>query len=339
MMKHNWKITLVTGATLAALVGAMVVPSLATVGRKTAYLDYQNMKVTLNGQELQLRDSLGNLVEPFTIDGTTYLPLAAISKALGINVAWDDSTKTVILTTNDASSQTGTTTGTTTGTPLIGEAKAKELALNHAGLSSSQVTFYIAKLDWENGRQVYDVEFWSGNKEYDYEIDAITGDIVGFDQDIEGYVPPTSTTQTDIGSEKAKSIALNHAGVSAANAVFLYVQPDYENGRKVYEVEFYNGNKEYDYEIDAATGDVLSYDFDAEYYTPTQNNSSYIGEAKAKALVEQKAGTTGTFREFKLDWDDGRAVYEGKLISGWMEYEFEIDATTGTFLDWDIDWD
>ena len=55
--------------------------------------------------------------------------------------------------------------------------------------------------------------------------------------------------------------------------------------------------------------------------------------------MEQKAGTTGTYHEFKLDYDDGRAVYEGELRSGRMEYEFEIDAVTGTILDWDADWD
>ena len=332
MMKHSWKIALVSGATLATLVGTMVVPSLAKTGRETAYLDYQNMSITLNGQELDLRDSRGNRVEPFTIDGTTYLPVAAISKALGIDVAWDDSTKTVILTTDSTS-----TSSSQTSTSYIGEAKAKELALDHAGLTASQVTFYRAILDWENGRRVYDVEFWSGNKEYDYEIDATTGEVVSFDQDVEGYAP--STSQTDIGSEKAKSIALNHAGVSASNAVFLYVEADYENGRKVYEVEFYSGNKEYDYEIDASTGDILSYDYDAEYYTPTQNTNSYISEAKAKEIVETKAGTSGTYREFKLDWDDGRAVYEGELVNGRMEYEFEIDAVTGAILDWDADWD
>ena len=330
-MKRNWKIALAGGMALALLVGTMTVSSLAAVGRKTAYLDYQNMKVTLNGQELELRDSKGNRVEPFTIDGTTYLPLATIGRALGIDVAWDAASKTVVLTTDGSTGSSASS--------YIGESKAKEIALDHAGLSSSQVTFYKAVLDWDDGRAVYDVEFWKDNKEYDYEIDALTGSIRDYDFDIEGYVPSTSTSSKDIGSEKAKTIALNHAGVSASKATFAHVEADYENGRKVYEVEFYSGNKEYDYEIDASTGDVLSYDYDAEYYTPTQNTGSYIGETKAKQIVEQKAGTTGTYHEFKLDFDDGRAVYEGELRNGRMEYSFEIDAVTGAILDWEADWD
>ena len=325
-MKRNWKVALAGALAVTALVGTMTVSSFATVGRKTAYLDYQNMKVTLNGEELDLRDGKGNRVEPFTIDGTTYLPLAAVSRALGIDVAWDADNKTVVLTTDD-----------TDDGAYIGTAKAKEIALDHAGLKSSQVTFYRVEREWDDGRMIYDVEFWKANQEYDYEIDAITGAIRDYDFDIESYAP--STSQKDIGGGQAKEIALDHAGVSASKATFVHVEADWEDGRKVYEVEFYSGNKEYDYEIDAATGEIRSYDYDAEYYTPTQNTSSYIGETKAKQIVEQKAGTTGTYHEFKLDYDDGRAVYEGELRSGRMEYEFEIDAVTGTILDWDADWD
>ena len=127
--------------------------------------------------------------------------------------------------------------------------------------------------------------------------------------------------------------------MNASDTVFLYAQLDYEHGRRVYEVEFFSGNKEFDYEIDAATGDILSYDFDAERYNIPSNSGDYISEAQAKQIVEQMAGTTGFYKDFKLDVDDGRVIYEGELRSGWMEYEFEIDAVTGAVLDWDMDYD
>ena len=50
--------------------------------------------------------------------------------------------------------------------------------------------------------------------------------------------------------------------------------------------------------------------------TAADSSGSYIGEARAKQIVEQRAGTTGTYREFKLERDDGRMVYEGELRSG-----------------------
>ena len=103
-------------------------------------------------------------------------------------------------------------------------------------------------------------------------------------------------------------------------------------------MEFYAGNKEYDYDIDALTGEIRSYDFDAEYYAPSSSQDNLIGESKAKSIVKDRAGSTsGTFREFKLDWDDGRAVYEGEYRVGWTEYDFEIDASTGTVLEWSVD--
>ena len=61
-----------------------------------------------------------------------------------------------------------------------------------------------------------------------------------------------------------------------------------DDGRQIYDVEFYTTNyKEYDYEIDARTGNVLSFDYDAEYYQPSNNtgNGTVIGEAKAKSIA------------------------------------------------------
>lgn len=58
---------------------------------------FDNIKITLNGNEVIPKDVNGNSVEPFIIDGTTYLPVRAIGNALGLNVDWDSSTNTVIL--------------------------------------------------------------------------------------------------------------------------------------------------------------------------------------------------------------------------------------------------
>ena len=224
-MKKNLKTWITGGAALTLLVGVLTIPTLAATGSQTARLDYANMKVTLNGQTLDLRDASGNSVEPFTINGTTYLPVASIGKALGLNVGWDNSTKTVILTSGQGTQTTPSTRNTAGTGSYIGEAKAKEIALDPAGLSASQVNFVRSTLEYDDGRAVYDVDFWSGNKEYDYEIDAKSGTILSYDFDIEGYTPGGSTAQsgTDIGAERAKTIALNHAGISASHAVFLHV--------------------------------------------------------------------------------------------------------------------
>ena len=147
----------------------------------------------------------------------------------------------------------------------IGLAAAKKAALQDAGYTASQVKFFKAKLDRDDG--CYDIEFYvRGNVivEHDYEVDAKTGKILSHDTDIEGYYPSQSTGEK-IGKAKAKTIALNHAGLSAGKVSFVRVKLDRDDGRWVYEIEFRMRNNrriEYEYEIDAYTGQILSWDRD-----------------------------------------------------------------------------
>lgn len=75
----------------------------ATAGQKTATLDYTDIKISLNGTEIVPKDANGNDVEPFAIEGTTYLPVRAVADALGLEVGWEQDTKTVILSTKSDS--------------------------------------------------------------------------------------------------------------------------------------------------------------------------------------------------------------------------------------------
>ena len=141
----------------------------------------------------------------------------------------------------------------------IGVEKAKAIALKDANVSGA--TFVTAKLETEDGVKVYDVEFYEGNVEYDYEIDAITGKILEKDKDIENYTIPQNNTNndntnnaTDIGIEEAKEIAVKDAKVS--DVIFTKAKVDYEDGVKVYDIEFRKGNIEYEYEIDVETGNI-----------------------------------------------------------------------------------
>lgn len=164
----------------------------------------------------------------------------------------------------------------------IGEDKAKSIALEYAGISEQQTTFIKAYLNYDDGHVVYDVEFYSGSTEYDYEIDAVNGDILEYDREIEHYIIPkastkgnktsgqsaqqtasSSTTGQYIGEAKAKSIALSDAGLSESQVHKMKVELDCEDGRMVYEVEFKNGQMEYEYEIDAMSG--IIHKSDVEY--------------------------------------------------------------------------
>lgn len=146
----------------------------------------------------------------------------------------------------------------------------------------------------------------------------------------------------EIGIDKAKSIALNDAGLKEADVHFIKEKQEMDDGRVVYELEFYNDNKEYDYEIEASTGNIISRDYDIENHELLSDNSAETGSKitieKAKKIALKKAGLTekdGTWKKEKTDRDDGRIMYELEFISGEMEYDFEIDAESGSILEFE----
>ena len=321
--------------------------------------------IIVDGVTQQFYDAGGNRVYPLLHNGVTYLPIRAVGELMGKVVSWDNNTQTVTISGNvdssgnlvtDADSfgpgsgSTGNTgnTGNTGSTSYISAETAKAKALAHAGLSASQVTFVRAYPDWDDGRYVYDVEFYTSDyKEYDYEIDANTGAVLSFDYDADHYTRPSQpSTGTTISAETAKSKALAHAGLSASQVTFVRATLDWDDGRSVYDVEFYTSDyKEYDYEIDANTGAVLSFDYDADHYTrPTQpSTGTDIGLEKAKsiALGQVSGASSSHIRQAKRDYDDGRLEYDVKIVYNNYEYEFEIDGTTGTILSRDVEsiWD
>jgi len=93
-------------AKLKGIIIGMVIGSLfvvtsvfATARGVQKILEYNDIKISLDGVEVKPSDANGNYVEPFIIDGTTYLPVRAVANALGIDVEWDGNTKNVVLST------------------------------------------------------------------------------------------------------------------------------------------------------------------------------------------------------------------------------------------------
>lgn len=138
------------------------------------------------------------------------------------------------------------------GEALTGEEAAKAAAFAHAGIQEADASGVVVKTDWEDGVRVYEIEFRSGNTEYDYEIAASSGAILKSEQKWNGAGGAQAGSL--IGEEAAKTAALTHAGVSAVSSIQWKLDED--DGGWVYEVEFWAGGVEYDYEIDAYTGAV-----------------------------------------------------------------------------------
>lgn len=145
---------------------------------------------------------------------------------------------------------------------VISIEEAKEKALSDASLDAGSVTFVKEKKDYDDGILVYEIEFYtSKNINYEYEINAVTGEIRK-KQIRMGEENEKIDTSNLITKEKAKEIALIHANVSDVN--FKEIKLDYEKDKLVYEIEFFKDNTEYEYEIDALTGDVIKYSSEKE---------------------------------------------------------------------------
>lgn len=153
--------------------------------------------------------------------------------------------------------------------------QAKAAALADAGLSADSVTFTKAELDWEDGIQVYEVEFFTTTHEYEYKIAASTGTV--YSRNVEAFqtfpdsqgapvqsTPGMETGSAYIGVNQAKSIALDHAGFTASQVMITKASMDRDDGRMVYEIEFRQGQVEYEYKIDARSGAILEHEIDRD---------------------------------------------------------------------------
>ena len=183
----------------------------------------------------------------------------------------------------------------------IGIDAAQEAALAEAGISASDADFSVSGLDSRDGTFFYEVRFSSGDKEYEYAVDALTGVVIeevinpldGAESeadskeasegaanetvnmtdasDGQGYTGYSGSNRPSwegsLNEEEAKQIALSDAGVSEDDIAFIRIEKDRDDGIAVYDVEFMtNDFSEYDYEINAENGEIRAMDQDMEHH-------------------------------------------------------------------------
>ena len=148
----------------------------------------------------------------------------------------------------------------------------------------------------------------------------------------------TKNVQSAISEEEANQIALKDAGVKESDVSGMRIKLETDDGTKEYEVDFYVGDKEYDYDIDASDGTIRSKDTEIEDDFGTDRTDVKVSKDTAikKVLAKVKGAQESDVR-IHLDEDDGRQIYEGSVIYEEMEYDFEIDASTGKILEWEAE--
>lgn len=247
---------------------------------------------------------------------------------------------------------------------LISMEAAQEVALKAANIAAEDAAISATTLNEVAGMSCYKVEFTSGDYAYAYTVNAETCAVmemssreknaVDTQAQTEAIVPTadSATTQSSaaataqtvtgtVDEEMAQKIALEHAGVKATDATITKSKLDYEGRRQVYEIEWYAGGKEYDYEIAVDTGEILSSAYDEKTSGWSVSNSSNVtvseADAKQTALGRVSGATQKDIYEWKFDYDDGRPEYEGKIIYGGTEYDFTIDASSGAVIEWEAE--
>ena len=239
-------------------------------------------------------------------------------------------------------------------TQMIPMEEAQEAALKAADIVAADADISATTLSEVAGVACYKVEFTSGEYAYAYTINAETGAVMEMSsQEQNAQASGTQTETADpaapapaqnatgtgtVDEAAAQKIALEHAGVKAADATITKSKLDYEDGRQVYDIEWYAGGAKYDYEIATDTGEIISSAYEEKTMGADSKNVT-VSEADAKktALDRVSGATDKDLYEWKLDYDDGRPEYEGKIIYGGTEYEFTIDAATGSVMEWDAE--
>ncbi|MDO4668620.1 MAG: PepSY domain-containing protein [Butyricicoccus pullicaecorum] len=262
-MKNNSVKVFALGAVSACLVmGA----AYSAVGASRNIAVEEGIRMQINNTAFVPKDAKGNPVSPFLYNGTTYVPMRPLCEAIGLTVSYDSATKMVSVTAPTTTPNTGnnnagsgnTGSGNTSGT-AVSEDQAKLAALTDAGVTASNAKFTKCEQKTDDGRNIYEIEFTSGSKKYEYKVDAATGKVL--DKESDGN-SNSSNNSEKISESKAKEIAAKKAGVS--DAKFTKCELKEDDKGSVYEIEFTSGSKKYEYKIDAADGSILSSDSESE---------------------------------------------------------------------------
>ena len=172
-------------------------------------------------------------------------------------------------------------------TAFISKNEVKDIVADNMNVSSSDL--YFESIDFELDNSVYEVEVYYKNRDYEYKIDAKEGKVIytdfrnvntnnqnnssnGNNNNNGNSNNSNSNGQNSLNGvtasitlDEAKNIALTDAGLDINSVQFTREELEHDNHTLVYELEFFYNNIEYDYEINATTGDIISYDKDSIY--------------------------------------------------------------------------
>ncbi len=209
----------------------------------------------------------------------------------------------LLISSRNISTDTVTSTGEASSDGYIGSSAALEAALAHAGVSASDITKQEIELDSHKGTIVYEVEFETSSMEYEYLINATTGEVVEYESESKGNNKTSGGTTTDSSTGSADSSGTATSDTSTTGST-------------------------------DTTGSVSGDTSTAS--AGTTSTGTYIGEARAKEIALTDAGFAESDVKYIncwIEYDDGRAEhYEVEFEVNSVKYEYEIGLYDGAIL-------
>lgn len=147
----------------------------------------------------------------------------------------------------------------------IGKDAAKTAAFSDAGVMEEEITRLKVSKDFDDGRNIYEVDFTvsSTGEEYDYEVSAEDGSILQVDKEMgKGSLNQEQGQEQNqagvaVSQEEATKMALER--VSGASAQDIRIQLEFDDGIQKYGGDIIYNGREYEFEIDANTGTFLEW--------------------------------------------------------------------------------
>ena len=205
-------------------------------------------------------------------------------------------------------------------TPDITEEKAQEIAFADSKVDPASIELIKSGMDYDDGWLKYEIDFWSGETKYEYDIDAKSGEIIKFSREIlyKGYRPQMS------GPVK-ETLAAAPAAPAAAEAKAA-AQPAAETRAAETKAA----------PVETAASSKITYSADSVVYADGITSQEALQIALKHAGVKESDITRP---EVGMDYEQGRKVYEIGFNVGWTEYDYDIDVNTGEIVKYSIDID
>ncbi len=185
----------------------------------------------------------------------------------------------LIIESRDAKVDGIKSSGVASNSKYITKDDALTKALDDAQLAKEAIDRLKIEIDYDGDRRamVYEIEFISGEKKYEYEVNANTGDIVDREIDIIKNDDERDDSRDDdrkeeqsgkneklLSREEALEKVYADAGVKASDVRRPEMELEREGKKDIYEIEFKYGGKEYEYKVDAQTGEILDKDIEKD---------------------------------------------------------------------------